>query len=289
VDLIDPYLIPGVDGVAYGLLLFVVAAGLTLAFSVGGVLNLAHGSLFALGAYSAAAITDGSWSSFGLAILVAAAAGTAGGGVLAAALAPVAGKGQLTQALLTFGIALVTGDLLSTVFGPAERPVVTPAALAASVSIAGHRYPAYRLVFIAAAVVLACAGWAVLRRTKVGARVRAAVDDPEMLACLGTNPRTVRDGVLVTAGGLAGLAGGLGAPILGAGPSTASTVLVLSLVVVVLGGLGSIPGALGAALLVGLIQTLGVTLAPTAAPFALFAAMAVALVARAPHTWRTAS
>ncbi len=279
---VDAYLIPTVDGVAYGLLLFTVAAGLTVAFSVGGVLNLAHGSLYALGAYTAAALGNGTWTGLALAVGVGAIVGAAGGGVLAAAVAPLARRGHLAQALLTFGAALVAADLLATLFGPDELPVTIPSGLGVSVTIDGHRYPAYRLGFITVAILLAGLGWLIAARTQVGARVRAAVDDPQMLACLGINPRTVQAGMLAAAGGLAGLAGVLGAPILGPGPGTANTVLLLSLVVVVLGGLGRIPGALVAALAVGLIHTLGVTLAANWAPFLLFAAMAAVLVVRPP-------
>ncbi len=280
---VDAYLIPVVDGVAYGLLLFVVAAGLTVAFSVGGVLNLAHGSLYALGAYSAAALSDGTWTGLAVAVAVGALTGAAGGGMLAAAVAPLAGRGHLAQALLTFGVALVAADLLATLFGPDELPVVVPSELGTTATIAGHRYPAYRLAFIAIAVLLAGVGWLVLGRTKVGARVRAAVDDPQMLACLGVSPQVVQAGVLAAAGGLAGVVGVLGAPIIGPGPGMANVVLLLSLVVVVLGGLGSVSRVLAAALAVGQIQTLGIALAAGWAPFLLFAAMAVALVARPPR------
>ncbi len=284
---LDAYLVPTVDAAAYGLLLFTVAAGLTVAFSVGGVLNLAHGSLYAVGAYTAAAVNDGTGRALALALVVGTVAGAAGGGVLAVAVVPLAGRGHLAQALLTFGAALVAVDLLTTLFGPNELPVAIPAELGASASIAGHRYPVYRLVFIAVAVALATAGWLAVARTKVGARVRAAIDDPQMLACLGVSPRTVQAGVLAVAGGVAALAGVLGAPILGPGPGTANAVLLLSLVVVVLGGLGRVLGALAAAFAVGLIQTLGITLAAGWAPFLLFAAMAAVLVARPPRPDRS--
>lgn len=222
----------------------------------------------------------GPWTGLALAVGVGTVAGAAGGGALACAVAPLAARGHLAQALLTFGAALVAADGLTTVFGPDELPVAVPAELGARATIAGHRYPAYRLVFIAVAIGLAGAGWLGVARSRVGARVRAAVDDPQMLACVGVNPRLVQAGVLATAGGLAGLAGVLGAPILGPGPGTANAVLLLSLVVVVLGGLGRILGALLAAFVVRLIQTLGVTLAADWAPFLLFAAMAAVLVAR---------
>lgn len=277
----DAYLIPAVDGVAYGLLLFVVAAGLTLAFGVGDVLNLAHGTLFAFGAYAAAEISDGGWGSLALAVLVGTAAAGGGGAVLSVLLVPLAGRGHLAQALLTFGVALVAGDRLIALFGQDDLPVVVPAALDAPVSLAGHSYPGYRLALIGVAALIAAGLALVVARTRVGSLVRATVDDRDMVAMLGVDPFAVRTGVLAAAGALAGLAGALGAPIIGPGPRTADLVLLLSLVVVVLGGMGSITGALVAAVAVGEIQTVGVTVAPTIAPFALFGAMAVALAARA--------
>jgi branched-chain amino acid transport system permease protein len=177
-------------------------------------------------------------------------------------------------------VALAGGSLLVMAFGAENLPVRVPATVDRPVDLAGHAYAGYRLVFIAVAAALALALHAVVTRTRAGMLVRAAVDDPDMVACLGVSPARVRLGVLAASGALAGTAGVLGAPIIGPGPSTAATVLLLSLVVVVLGGLGSVGGTLLAALAVGEIQTLGVALAPTAAPFLLFAAMAAVLAAR---------
>ncbi len=274
------YVVPVVDGVAYGLLLFVVAAGLTVAFAVGGVLNLAHGALVAIGAYAAAALGDGTWPGLGLAVAVGTLAGAGGGAVLGIALRPLRLQGHLAQALLTMGVAFVVADLLRTAFGPYDLPVAVPSTLDGTARLAGHAYPVYRLAVIAVAVVIGVAGWWVLTRTRTGALVRAAVDDAEMLATLGRNPATVHSGVLIAAGGLAGLAGVIGAPVLGAGPGTAGGVLLISLVVVVLGGMRSVPATLLAALGVGQVQTLGVALIPTWAPFLLLTAMAAALLLR---------
>ncbi|MEV4757195.1 branched-chain amino acid ABC transporter permease [Micromonospora sp. NPDC049559] len=288
---LDAYLIPALDGVAFGLLLFVAAAGLVFCFGVADILNLAHGTLYAIGAYTAAALTDGGWGGLLLALAVGVAAAAGAGGVLAGMLAPVRRGDHLTQALLTFGVALAGGSLLVSAFGPDSLPVRIPAALDGSVVVAGHRYAAYRLVFIGVAALLAVLLYLVVARTRAGMLVRAAVDDAEMLASLGVNPAWVRVGVLTAAGALAGAAGVLGAPIIGPAPTTAETILLLSLVIVVLGGLGSVGGTLLAALAVGEIQTLGVALAPTAAPFLLFAAMIVVLAVRSRglfRRWRTA-
>ncbi|RII13891.1 leucine/isoleucine/valine transporter permease subunit [Streptomyces sp. YIM 130001] len=277
---LDAHLVPAIDGVAYGLLLFVVAAGLSLAFGTAGVLNLSHGALYAIGAYLGAELSDGTWAGMLLGLAAGTAAACAAGALLSVATAPLAGRGHLAQALLTFGLALVVGDLLVAIYGADELPVRVPGALDASVSLFGHRYPAYRLTFIGMAVLLAAAGTWVLTRTRAGAAVRASADDPQMLAATGINPKAVHAGVLAAAGALAGAAGVLGAPIIGPGPDTADTVLMLSLVIVVLGGLRSLWGVLFAAIGVGQVQTLGVSVAPDWAPYLLFASMAAVLVLR---------
>ncbi|QKW05183.1 ABC transporter permease [Streptomyces sp. NA04227] len=277
---LDAQLVPAVDGVAYGLLLFVVAAGLSLAFGTAGVLNLAHGTLYAIGAYTGAELSDGTWGGLLLGLLAGTVAAGVAGALLSVAAEPLSRRGHLAQALLTFGLALMGGNLLIAWFGSDELPVRVPQALDASVTLLGHRYPAYRLVFIVMAVLLAGIGTWVLTRTRAGAAVRAAADDPEMLAVTGISPKAVHTGVLAAAGALAGAAGVLGAPIIGPGPGTSESVLMLSLVVVVLGGMRSLWGILLAAVAVGEVQTLGVSLAPELAPYLLFAAMAAALILR---------
>ncbi|WP_069741377.1 ABC transporter permease [Streptomyces sp. EN23] len=279
-ELLDAHLVPVVDGVAFGLLLFVVAAGLSLAFGTAGVLNLSHGTLYAIGAYTGAELSDGTWGGLALGLAAGTAAACVAGAGLSAATAPLARRGHLAQALLTFGLALIGGDLLIQLFGADELPVHVPQALDSSVNLLGHRYPAYRLCFIVMAVLLAAFGTWVLTRTRMGAAVRAAADDPQMLAATGHSPRAVHTGVLAAAGALAGAAGVLGAPIIGPGPGTSETVLMLSLVVVVLGGLRSLWATFFAAVAVGEVQTLGVSVAPELAPYLLFAAMAAVLVLR---------
>ncbi|MGW0737060.1 ABC transporter permease subunit [Streptomyces sp. NPDC002851] len=278
--ILDAQLVPAVDGVAYGLLLFVVSAGLSLAFGTAGVLNLAHGTLYAIGAATGAELSDGTWGGLLLGLLAGTAAAGGAGALLSVAAEPLARRGHLAQALLTFGLALIGGNLLTAVFGSDELPVRVPGTLDTSVSLLGHRYPAYRLVFIVLAVLLAAFGTWVLTRTRAGAAVRAAADDPQMLAATGISPRVVHTGVLTAAAALAGAAGVLGAPIIGPGPGTAENVLMLSLVVVVLGGLRSLWGTFLAAIAVGEVQTLGVSVAPDLAPYLLMAAMAGALILR---------
>ncbi|MFI9642435.1 branched-chain amino acid ABC transporter permease [Micromonospora sp. NPDC051925] len=276
----DTYLIPGLDGVAYGLMLAIAAAGLTLAFGAGGVLNLAHGTLLAAGGYVAATTSTGSWASLAAAVTLATAVGAVGGGVLAAATAGLRGRGHLDQALLTFGVALIGADLLTTVFGADIRRPRVPAVLETTLTVAGHRYPADRVAALAAAVLIATIGYGVLHRTRAGRLVRATVDDRHMVAGIGVDPRVVDAVVLVASGALAGLAGALCTPILGVGPGTAQTTLLLSLVIVVCGGLGSVPGAVIAAIGVGVVQTVGVVTMPALAPYLLLGAMVLVLLTR---------
>ena len=176
-NVLDAQLVPAVDGVAYGLLMFVVAAGLSLAFGTAGVLNLSHGTLYAIGAYTGAELSDGTWGGMLLGLVTGTALAWAAGILLAVATAPLVRRGHLAQALLTFGLALIGGDLLVQYFGSDAMPVRIPDALDQSVNLLGHRYPAYRLGFIVMALLLAAFGTWVLTRTRAGAAVRAAADD----------------------------------------------------------------------------------------------------------------
>ncbi|MBM0202018.1 branched-chain amino acid ABC transporter permease [Micromonospora sp. STR1s_5] len=274
------YGVTALDGVAFGLRLFVVAAGLALVFGVMDVLNLAHGTLYLLGAYLAYLLTDGSVLGLLAALAAGIAAGVIGGAALAAALRPLTGRGHLDQALATLGIAFLAADGFTSVFGAASLPADPPMVLAGRVDILGHGYPVYRLVFIGVAAAVAVAlHWAV-RHTTAGLMLRATVSDPTMAAATGIHTGRVRVAALAVGGALAVTAGVLGAPLLGPAPGVDTHVLVLSLIVVVLGGAGSIPATLAAALLVGQVQTLGVLAAPTVAPFALFGALFSVLVVR---------
>ncbi|SCL73588.1 branched-chain amino acid ABC transporter permease [Micromonospora peucetia] len=274
------FAVTGLDGVAFGLLLFVAAAGLALIFGVMDVLNMAHGTLYLLGAYLAYLFTDGSLLGLLAAVAVGVAAGTLGGAALAAVLRPLAARGHLDQGLATLGIAFLAGDAFTTVFGATPLPADPPMVLAGRIDIAGFGYPTYRLMFIAVAAAVAVALHWIVRHTTAGVMLRATVTDPAMAAATGINTARVRIAALAVGATLAVTAGVLGAPLLGPAPGVDTTVLVLSLIVVVLGGAGSIPATLAAALLVGQVQTLGVLAAPALAPFALFGALFVVLVIR---------
>jgi branched-chain amino acid transport system permease protein len=277
---LDDNLVSMVDGVAFGLLLFTLAVGLSLVFGMMDVLNLAHGTLYLAGAYTAYSLSDGSMLGLAFALLVGVGVGALGGLVLAGMTQPLAGRGHLDQAVLTLGVAFIVADVLSSAYGAQVLPADPPEALRGSLSLLGHTYPVYRLVFIAVATVLAIVVWAVFERSSVGALVRATVADRDMVRALGVDTRKVLLAVFAFGAGLAALGGVFGAPILGPGPGVDETVLVLSLVVVVVGGLGSVSGALLGALLIGQVQTLGVAVVPDHAPFLLFGTMLVVLAVR---------
>ncbi|WP_238011593.1 branched-chain amino acid ABC transporter permease [Dactylosporangium sp. AC04546] len=311
------YGVTAVDGVAYGLVLFVVAAGLTLIFGVMGVLNLAHGTFFLAGgylAYLAHRHGGGSLAGLGVALAVGVLAGAGGGAALATAIRPLTGRpshaghtgrlsdGHLPQALATLGIAYLAADAYTSLFGGAPVPIDPPHVLAGSIDLGRHGYPVYRLLFIAVATLIALGLHLLVARSRYGILLRAAVADPAMAAATGVNVRAVQTTAIAGGGVLAVLGGVLAAPLIGPSPGTDTTVLVLSLIVVVIGSAGqlgssaggaggaggSIPGTLAAALLVGQVQTVGVLAAPTLAPFALFAVLLGVLLVRSRTSVRPA-
>ncbi len=250
--------VQALNGLQLGVLLFLVAAGLTLVFGVMDFVNMAHGVQYMLGAYlavSAAAATG----SFALGLL-AAAAGTVVFGLMLDRLVfrHLYGRGHLDQVLATFGIILAANEAVRMVWGNDPLSLPVPDALSGSVALtAGLRYPVYRLVILAAGLLSGVALAAVITRTRFGMRLRAGATHPDLLGALGVD--TGRLFALVVAGGamLAGFAGAVAAPILSVEPGMGDSVLILAFVVIIIGGTGSIRGAAVAALLVGLVDTLG--------------------------------
>jgi branched-chain amino acid transport system permease protein len=280
---LDGNLITVVDGIAFGVLLFTIAVGLSLVFGIMDVLNLAHGALYLLGGYIAVQFLSGGEARLGgylVAAAVAVVAGIAGGSGLAVLARPLAQRGHLDQALLTLGIALVIADLLSASYGNDVRSVPPPQALDGSVSLAGHAYPTYRLAVIAAGLVIAAAVYVLVERTRVGALVRATVADAPMARAMGVDTTRLVVGVFAFGAALACLGGVLGAPFLNVYPGLDERALILGLVVVVLGGLGSVSGAFVGALIIGQVEVLGVALLPRQASILMFATMAVVLLVR---------
>lgn len=275
-------LVSVLNGGAIGCLLFILAIGLSLVFGMMNVLNLAHGAVFLAGAFIGWRIGGESptWGTFALAVGAATLLGLLAGAVLSAMTEPLRNRSHLDQALLTLGIALVAAELLSMTFGNDVRATSAPPGLDGTVPVLGTDYPVYRLFLIAAGLLLAVTAWLVVSRTAAGAVIRATVADREMVSAIGIDDRKVKLAVFAVGSALAAVAGVLGGPVYGARPGLDSTVLILALVVVVIGGLGSVKGALVGALVIGQIESLGRALFAEAASFILFGALAVVLVLR---------
>ncbi|HEY6628624.1 MAG TPA: branched-chain amino acid ABC transporter permease [Acidimicrobiia bacterium] len=267
------------SGLTYGGLLFILASGFTLGLGIMKIVNIAHGALYLLTAYIAWTVFQ-STNSFLLVIVVCAAVG----GLLALAL--YAGLLQrlhqrpLAQILVTMGVTLIIAELGVIWWGGYPRTVERPGGLAGTAQLGGVTFPTYRLFMLGAAIVIGAVLWILLERTRVGALVRASVDDEEMARGMGVNVGRLYFLVFGTTGILAGLAGAIGAPFLGAFQGAQFDVLLLALLVSVIGGLGSIPGAFIAALLIGILDTVGKSLFPELAHFTLFAPLLIILAVR---------
>ncbi|BBK42992.1 branched-chain amino acid ABC transporter permease [Allostella vacuolata] len=256
----DPILLltQALNGLQLGVMLFLMAAGLTLVFGIMGLINLAHGSLYMAGAYAMAAVF--AWSGSFLAGLAAAVAAAAllGVAIEMAALRLLYRRDHLDQVLATFGLILFFNELARIIWGPAAIFVTVPAALSHTVEILpGAPYPAYRLVVIAAGVAVAAGLYLLIARTRLGMLIRAGASNRTMVSALGVDIGRLYTAVFALGAGLAALAGAMAGPILSVEPGMGEPVLILTLVVIVVGGIGSIRGAFAAALLIGFVDTIG--------------------------------
>jgi branched-chain amino acid transport system permease protein len=251
------------NGLQFGILLFLLAAGLTLVFGIMSFINLAHGVLYMLGAYFAAA-TFAHTQSFLLGVVVA----TVGVFLVAAAadrlgLSVLHRRDHLDQVLATFGIVIFCNELVRWIWGNAPVFMDTPTALSDSLDIFGFIYPAYRLVILVAGLVIALGLYWMIERTRIGTLIRAGASNRVMVSALGVNIGWLNVFIFALGGGLAGLAGALIGPITSVQPGMGDGILILTLVVIVIGGIGSIRGAFLGALIVGLVDTLGRIYLPT--------------------------
>ena len=244
------------------------------------VLNLAHGSFFMVGAYVAYTVvtaTGSFWLALVIAPLVLAALGI---GLEVVFFRRLYRRGHLVQVLLTFGFTLVFVDLIRARYGPTTRSIPIPSGLGGAIHVLGATFATYSLFLLAVALVVAAGLIATSRLTRVGAILRAGVTDKEMVGLLGINLPLVFTLTFGFGAALAGLAGVVAAPEQAIFPGMDASVLILALVVVVVGGLGSIEGALAGSALIGLANSFGVTFFPQFAIALVFAVMALVLVAR---------
>ena len=246
------------NGLQFGVMLFLMAAGLTLIFGVMGLINLAHGSLYMIGAFAAAAVA-GATGSFLLAILAAmVAAAFAGAIVEMAVLRRLYARDHLDQVLATFALILIFSEGTRGIFGSLPLYLNIPSWLSGPVTLPGGiQYPLYRLALIVVGLLVWLGLWALIERTRLGIQIRAGENDREMIAALGINISKLYTLVFALGAALAGLAGALVGTIQSVQVGMGEPVLILAFVVIVIGGIGSIKGAFVGALLVGLTSTLG--------------------------------
>ena len=251
------------NGFQFGVLLFLLSAGLTLVLGIMNFVNLAHGSLYMLGAYFAAA-AYGWWGSFLLAALVAVPATLVVGLLLERlVLGKLYARDHLDQVLATFGLILLLNEVVRIVWGQSPLYMGLPPALSGTIELFGVPYPAYRFLIIAVGLLIGLALYLVIHKTRIGMLIRAGASDPTTVAAMGVNIALINGMVFGGGAALAGLAGVMAAPILSVQPGMGEPVLILTLVVIVTGGVGSIRGAFYGALIVGIVDTLGRVMLPT--------------------------
>ncbi|MEX2462593.1 MAG: branched-chain amino acid ABC transporter permease [Paenibacillaceae bacterium] len=266
-------------GLAYGMLLFMIAAGLSIIFGLMNVINLAHGTFFMVGSYFTMSFLKhlvGFWFALLLSVFVVTVFGLL---VEFFMLRHVYGK-EFEQVLLTFGLMFVFSDLIKWIWGSSPQSIPVPHLLDFSISLGAVSFPVYRLFVVFVGILLAIVLWYLENRTRIGAIIRAGVDDREMLGALGINVKFIFAGVFAFGAALAGLSGGLAGPILGLYSGMDADILIFSLVIVVIGGLGTWKGSFIGAILIGMIDTLGRVWFPSISMVIIFALMVAVLIVK---------
>jgi branched-chain amino acid transport system permease protein len=246
------------NGLQFGLLLFLLAAGLTLIFGIMDLVNLAHGSLYMLGAYFAATfigLTDSFLMGLGLGLIATLIAGMV---MEVIAIRPLYGRDHLDHVLGTFGLLIFFNELVRLIWGPEGRTISLPSEMLTAVQVLpGIYYPLYRLVIILATLAVALLLYVLVMRTRIGMLIRAGASNREMVGALGVNIKLLYTLVFGLGAALAGFAGMIQAPISFVQIGMGENILILAFVVIIIGGIGSIRGAFVAAVIVGLIDTIG--------------------------------
>jgi len=268
------------NGLQFSMLLFLLSIGLTVIFGLLHFVNLAHGALYMVGAYvgvSAATLLGGYWAAFAAGPIAVTLVGVA---LYLTLIRRMRRAGPMNQVLVTFGLIFVIVDIVRIVWGDIALGLEQPASLSGPVEVLGVSYPAYRLFVIALGFAVMAVLSLVLSRTQIGAMIRAGVENDAMAACLGINVEQLFFAVFCVGCALAGLAGVVAAPVFSATPEMGTAILIPTLIVVVIGGLGSLNGAIAGSLIVGFIQTFGAVLIPGLASVLVYLLLAAVLIVR---------
>jgi branched-chain amino acid transport system permease protein len=270
------WLIQAFNGISYGALLFLLASGLTLIFGVMRIVNLAHGSYFLLGGYVALSViwTTGSWL---LALPVAALVLAAVGMLMERIFLRPLGFDPLRQVLLTIGFAFLFQQAALDIWGGDQLDITPPDVLRESIVVGGIYFPIYRIFMIGMAACIGLALWLAMEKTRMGAVVRAAVDDAEMARGVGIDTSRVSMLIFALGAFLAALGGAIGGAFLGVYPGLDFVILPIAFAVVIIGGMGSLAGAAIGSLIVGLADNFGKALFPEVSYFTLYAPMVLIL------------
>jgi branched-chain amino acid transport system permease protein len=273
------WIIQTLNGLSFSMLLFLVAAGFTLIFGLMKIINIAHGSFYLLSAYIGLTVLRAT-ENFLLATIASSIAVVAVGIAMQTFFLRRFYMKELQQVLLTFGFVLIIADLCLWIWGGNPVALPKPALFRGSIWIGNVVFPSYRLFVILVGVIIAVGLWIFQEKTKFGAIIRAGVDDEEMLRGSGINIQMVFVGVFGLGALLAGIGGMIGGPFVGVFPGVDISMLLLALVVVIIGGVGSLKGAFVGSLFVGLVDNFGKALFPELSLFTLFAPMAIILAIR---------
>ena len=268
-----------INSVSFGGLLFLLSAGFSLIFGLMRIPNLTHGSFFMLGAYVGVSLVALGLDFWTAALLSALAIAAVGGVIERFLLRRLQGQ-ELAQVLLTLGLSFMIADLCLMRWGGDPIPLNAPAALAGRVPILAFQFPTYRLVLVLIAVAVAAGLWLMLERTRLGAMIRAGVDDAPMARVMGIRVSLLFTTVFCLGAGLAGFAGVLGGPILSVYPGLDGDMLPLALIVVILGGTGSLLGSLVGSFVIGFLYNFGQAKLPELSYIILFLPMLLVLVLR---------
>ena len=283
------FILQTINGISYAALLFLLASGFTLTFGLMRIVNMAHGGLYLFGGYIGLTVAKAT-GNFGFALLAGGAAAAVLGFISDRFLIRRAGEDHLSQVLITVGLTYIIGDVSLKIWGGDALKLPVPVWLRGVIELPGEVvYPTYRLFLIVVGMLVAAGLWLIYRRTQIGAAIRAGVDDREMISATGIHVDRLFIMVSALASFLAGLSGVLGGAFLTVYPGAEWEILVFALVVVIVGGLGSLEGAMIGALIVGLLDAYGRWLAPELSYFVLFGPMAVLLLFRPRGLFGTAN
>ncbi len=279
---IDTFLLQLLNSLQYGVLLFLLAAGLTLTFGIMGVLNLAHGSFFMIGAYLAFYLSLQAGLPLPLAILASIAAVIVLGTIVEwFMLAPLVNRGHLDQVLLTYGLILIFDELAVIFWGRDVQPAEIPKIFSGNVEVFSlFTYPVYRLVIIAVGLATALGLYVLISKTRLGMIIRAGTVDRNLVRALGIPVQQIFSIVFGIGAALAALGGIVASPVLSISPGMGDRIIIIAFVVVVIGGIGSVRGAFIGALLVGLVDVFGKALFPSVSSLGMYVLMGAVLLWR---------